>query len=54
MDKIKDIFKKLNFFSTLQKITVGGFVNQLIKKIWPKHSKISNTSELTLTAGLQS
>ena len=23
-------------FSTFQKITVGGFVNQLIKKFWPK------------------
>ena len=23
------------FFSTLRKITVGGFVNQLIKKFWP-------------------
>ena len=24
------------FFSTFRKITVGGFVNQLIKKFWPK------------------
>ena len=24
------------FFSTFQKITVGGFVSQLIKKFWPK------------------
>ena len=23
------------FFSSFQKITVGGFVNQLIKKFWP-------------------
>ena len=23
------------FFSTFRKITVGGFVNQLIKKFWP-------------------
>ena len=25
---------KIDFFSTPRKITVGGFVNQLIKKIW--------------------
>ena len=25
------------FFPAFQKITVGGFVNQLIKKIWPKY-----------------
>ena len=24
------------FLSTLRKITVGGFVNQLIKKFWPE------------------
>ena len=29
---------KFYFFSTFRKITVGGFVNQLIKKFWPKHS----------------
>ena len=28
------------FFSPFRKITVGGFVNQLIKKFWPnKHLK---------------
>ena len=26
------------FFSTFQEITVGGFVNQLIKKFWPYHN----------------
>ena len=26
---------KFYFISTFLKITVGGFVNQLIKKIWP-------------------
>ena len=34
MDKIKKYFRI--FFSTFRKITVGGFVNQLIKKFWPK------------------
>ena len=32
MDKIKNNFRN-NFFSTFQKITVGWFVNQLIKQI---------------------
>ena len=27
---------QLIVFSTFGKITVGGFVNQLIKKFWPK------------------
>ena len=36
MDKIKKKIEiKFHFFSTFQKITVGGFVNQLIKKFWP-------------------
>ena len=26
---------EINFFSTFQKNTVGGFVNQQIKKFWP-------------------
>ena len=26
------------FFSTFRKITVGGFVNQLIKKFWPEYA----------------
>ena len=30
------IILEINFFSTLWNITVGGFVNQLIKKFWPK------------------
>ena len=34
MDKKKKKFRI--FFSTFRKITVGGFVNQLIKKFWPK------------------
>ena len=29
----------LVFFSTLRKITVGGFVNQLITKFWPNGRK---------------
>ena len=35
MDKIKKI-EIIIFFYTLRKITVGGFVNQLIKTFWPK------------------
>ena len=37
-DKIKKIIYIRIFFSTFWKIiiTVGGFVNQLIKKFWPK------------------
>ena len=37
MDKIKKIILviKFYFFSTFRKITVGGLVNQLIKKFWP-------------------
>ena len=31
-DEIKKLFLDINFFSTFWKITVGGFVNQLIKK----------------------
>ena len=30
-----DKIKQLEFFSTFRKITVGRFVNQLIKKFWP-------------------
>ena len=30
---------KFYFFPTFQKITVGGFVNQLIKKFWPKENQ---------------
>ena len=38
VDKIKKIIleNKFDFFSPFRKILVGGFVNQLIKKIWPK------------------
>ena len=36
-DKIKkNIEIKFYFFHTFRKIKVEGFVNQLIKKIWPK------------------
>ena len=40
MDKIKKIILEIifYFFSTFQKRTVGGFVNQLIKKIRPEWS----------------
>ena len=31
----KNLEIKLYFFSTFWKITVGGFVNQQIKKFWP-------------------
>ena len=31
---IKIILKIFFFFSTLRKVTVGGFVNQLIKSFW--------------------
>ena len=41
MDKIKTIILEIKFyfFSTFMKITVEGFVNQLIQKFWPKHGK---------------
>ena len=42
-NKIKKKFINFFFFCTFGKITVGGFVNQLIKKFWPK---ISNTLKL--------
>ena len=32
----KNNFRNIFFFGTFWKITVGGFVNQLIKKFWPK------------------
>ena len=37
MAKIKKIILEIKFyfFSTFQKFTVGGLVNQLIKKFWP-------------------
>ena len=37
MDKIKKVFleNKFYFFPTFRKITVEGFVNQLIKIFWP-------------------
>ena len=38
----KKIENKLYFFSSFQEITVGGFVNQLIKKLWPKCVKSRN------------
>ena len=35
-DKIKIFLEiKFYFFPTFRKITIGGFVNQLIKKFWP-------------------
>ena len=34
------IILEIIFFSTLRKITVGGFVNHLIKKFWPKDGSI--------------
>ena len=36
--KYKNIFRNF-FFFTFRKITVGGFVNQHIKKFWPKQKK---------------
>ena len=35
MDKKRKIILEIIFFSTILKITVGGFVNQLIKKLYP-------------------
>ena len=36
-DKIKkNLGNKILLFPTFRKITVGGLVNQLIKKFWPK------------------
>ena len=34
-DKVKKKILEIIFFSTYWKITVGGFLNQLIKKFWP-------------------
>ena len=34
---MKKIIFEIIFFFTFWKITVGGFVNQLIKKFWPKN-----------------
>ena len=41
MDKIEKK-KDIIFFSTFWKITVGGFLNQLIKKFWPKQTVFLN------------
>ena len=43
----KNLEIKFYFFPTFRKITVGGFVNQLIKKIWPYVSKITYVSKFT-------
>ena len=41
--KKKKIFKKKNYFYfDLSKCNVGGFVNQLIKKNWPKQTLAKN------------
>ena len=37
----KELEIKFYFFPTFRKITVGGFVNQLIKKIWPKYLAVT-------------
>ena len=43
MDKIKKKIEiKFYFFSTFRKITVVGFVNQLIKKFWPYECTFEN------------
>ena len=44
-DKIKKIIleNKFYFFSTFRKITVGGFVNQLIKNSGLMHSDVMDT-----------
>ena len=39
------------FFSTLWKITVGGFVNQLIKKFWPKLELFNKTWCCSVSVG---
>ena len=39
-DKIKKIFFEIILVSTFRKITVGGFVNQLIKKFWPYNTDL--------------
>ena len=43
--KIKNLEIKFYFFYTLQKITVGGFVNQLIKKFWHKQHCVVHTGD---------
>ena len=40
----KQIIFRVIFFSTFRKITVGGFVNQLIKKFWPYFSAVAMIS----------
>ena len=41
---MKNDFRNYSFFcSTFQKITVGGFVNQLMKKFWPYDSSWSSS-----------
>ena len=42
----KKIEMKFYFFPTFRKIAVGGFVNQLIKKIWPYHHIIKTTANI--------
>ena len=47
------IILEIDFFaSTIWKITVGGFVNQLIKKFWPKLHVMSEHSDLVLEDSL--
>ena len=47
MNKIKkNLENKLYFFPTFQKITVGGFANQLIKKFWPNEGAEMYTSTI--------
>ena len=48
--KIKKITSEIKFYflTTFRKITIGGFVNQLIKEFWPEEeSKQNNNSHMT-------
>ena len=56
-DKVKKNFRNY-FFSTYRIITVGGFVNQLIKKFWPYQTNAgkildkSNLNHSVITFGI--
>ena len=45
--------KQIYFFSTFRKYTVGGFVSELIKKLWPKcvDETVSVCRSLLLVSG---
>ena len=49
VDKIKQVLEiKFYSFSTFWNITVGGFVNQLIKNVWPKNNQKAHSKNMVL------